>query len=123
MAAKKGTAAKKAPAEKKQKAAPAPKVEKAAKAPKEPKVPKEKAPADRVNGQTRPKEGGKTRSVWDLADKLSANGTKDIKRADVMAQADALGVTAATCATQYGRWRRYRGLGSERGAAPAKAAG
>ncbi len=69
-----------------------------------------------ANGVTRPKDGTKTGNVWAIADKLS---TKEgpAARKDVMQAGEAEGLNTATIATQYGRWRKFHGLG--RAAKPA----
>ena len=65
------------------------------------------------NGVTRPKEGTKTGKVWEFADELSAAINAPAKRADVLAKANAAGINPATTTTQYGRWRKFHGLGKE----------
>lgn len=62
------------------------------------------------NGVTRPRDGGKTSSVWDIADGISSKTREPAKRADVLAAAEKKGINNATAATQYGKWRRYNGL-------------
>lgn len=78
---------------------------------------KEKAPKDEKNGIVRPKAGTKTGRVWEIADKLSADSGEPVARKAVLDAAMAEGINAATAATQYGRWRRYYGLGKEAAAA------
>lgn len=63
------------------------------------------------NGVRQPKEGTKTRAVWDIADKLSAKAKVPAVRADVLKQAKEDGLNAATASTQYQLWRRFHGLG------------
>lgn len=68
---------------------------------------------EKANGETQPREGGKTRRVWDIADKLAAKkgGPDKVTRAEVLAQAvEKEGASLGMASTQYGRWRRFRGL-------------
>jgi hypothetical protein len=64
-----------------------------------------------ANGVTRPKDGTSTGRVWQIADGLSAAAGKPATRGDVMVAAKAEGLNEATIATQYGRWRKFHGLG------------
>ena len=73
---------------------------------------KVKPPKDEQHGVTRPKVGTSTGAVWVIADDMSAAG-KPADRKDVLAAAIAGGLNASTAATQYGRWRKYHGLGAE----------
>ena len=65
------------------------------------------------NEVTRPKDGTKTGQVWAIADKLSEEGDNTVPatRGDVMKAGEAAGLNSATIATQYGRWRKFHGLG------------
>ncbi len=72
------------------------------------------APAQpKQNDVTRPKDGTKTGQVWAIADKLSGEGDSTVPatRGDVMKACEAAGLNQATAATQYGRWRKFHGLG------------
>jgi len=62
------------------------------------------------NGVTRPKAGTKTGRVWEIADELSTSDGPAARK-DVMAASEAEGLNTATIATQYGRWRKFHGLG------------
>jgi len=74
-------------------------------APKAPKAPKIEA-----NGITRPAEGTSTARIWTIADEKSAAAGAPAKRKDVLDQAVAEGLNAATAATQYGRWCKFHGV-------------
>lgn len=63
------------------------------------------------NGVSRPGAGTATGAVWDIADELSAVAGEPAKRGDVMQAAEEKGLNKATTATQYGRWRKFHGLG------------
>lgn len=63
------------------------------------------------NGVTRPGEGTATGRIWEIADELSAQANEPAKRGDVLKVAEEEGLNAATAATQYGRWRKFHGLG------------
>ena len=63
------------------------------------------------NGVTRPRDGTATGRVWEIADTLSADTKKPAVRADVLKAGEAEGLNASTIATQYGRWRKFNGLG------------
>lgn len=73
------------------------------------------------NGITRP-GGGQTGKVWDIADAISAEQKRPALRKEVMEKGKADGVNPATIATQYGRWRKFFGLGKEAKAAEPTAA-
>ena len=62
------------------------------------------------NGVTRPKTGAKTGRVWEISDELSTSDGPAARK-DVMAAGEAEGLNSATIATQYGRWRKFHGLG------------
>ena len=68
---------------------------------------------DIQNGVTRPKAGTKTGRIWEIADSLSAREGAPVARKKVLEAAMAEDINAATAATQYGRWRKYHGLGAE----------
>jgi hypothetical protein len=65
------------------------------------------------NGVTRPKDGTATGTVWKIADEQSATLGKPAPRKDVIAAGVVAGINPATLATQYGRWRKFHGLGKE----------
>ena len=73
----------------------------------------EKAPKIEQNGVSRPKAGTKTARVWEITDALSAQGGAPAARKDVLEAAGKEGINQATAATQYGRWRKFFGLGKE----------
>lgn len=79
-----------------------PKKAKAEKAPKPPK--------DIKNDVPRPKSGSATARVWEIADEISKKTGEPAPRKEVMDTYIGEGGNTATCATQYGRWRRYHGL-------------
>ncbi len=83
----------------------------------EAKTPAPKQPS--ANGVTRPKTKTKTGRVWEIADDLSSKDGPAARK-DVMQAGEAEGLNSATIATQYGRWRKFHGLG--RAAKPAAAA-
>lgn len=76
---------------------------------------KTKTPAvkDIQNGVARPKPGTKTGRIWEVADELSAQLGHPVPRRKVLEVAISEGMNPATAATQYGRWRKYHGLGAE----------
>lgn len=80
-----------------------------------------KPASDKQNGVTRPAKGTKTGRVWDLADELSKKHKTPARRKDVLDAALAEGIPTSTGATQYGKWRKYHGLGRETPAAEPKA--
>ena len=82
--------------------------EKAAEKPK-----KEKVLLEKRNGATKPKSGTSTGRIWDIADAISAKDGKPAPRKAVMEAATAESINPATAATQYGRWRKFHGLGKE----------
>jgi len=69
-----------------------------------------KVEKDIQNGVTRPKAGSKTGRVWEIAD---SQGTENAVRKTVMDLCVAEGINASTASTQYGKWRKYNGLGKE----------
>lgn len=77
----------------------------AAKAPKAPR-------ADRVekNGIVQPREGSKTRKVWDIAAKLTEKNGNTAHRGEVIAAAIKVDIDKGTAATQYGYWRAFNGI-------------
>lgn len=92
-----------------------PKAEKPAKA----EVVKKEVPVvikDTKNGVTRPRVNSKTGVVWLIADR-NPSATREA----VLKEATDKGVNIATASTQYGRWRKYNGLVTERVAKPAAA--
>jgi hypothetical protein len=74
------------------------------------------------NGVSRPKPGGKTGTVWEVSDRISAEKQSPAPRKDVMDACKAMGINEATIATQYGRWRKFNGLKRELPPKPAAAA-
>lgn len=70
---------------------------------------KVKKEVDSQNGVTRPKEGSKSRAIWDVADSLAKEGEETPTAKKVM---EHLGedYNQATVNTQVGRWRQYHGL-------------
>ncbi len=81
-----------------------------------------KPPKDTKNDVTRPKAGTATGRVWAISDDQSAKAGEPAKRKDVIAAFVGEGGNPSTAATQYGRWRRYNGLGRDAKAATAEAA-
>lgn len=71
----------------------------------------EKVKMPSQNGVTRPKPGTMTGRVWEIADTLSEAGGEPCKRSDVMKTGEAEGLNSSTIATQFGRWRKFHGLG------------
>lgn len=63
------------------------------------------------NDVTRPGPGTATGRVWEIADELSADIGEPAVRGDVLKVAESEGLNPATAATQYGRWRKFHGLG------------
>lgn len=63
------------------------------------------------NGVRRPKAGTATGTVWEICDELSAAAGKPAARGDVMQAGKEKNLNPATVATQYGRWRKFHGLG------------
>lgn len=86
------------------------------------------APAPAVLRQRQPEKNGivhpKTESacgrVWAIADKLTAERGCVAERKDVMDESSKMGINAATCATQYARWRKYHGHQAVRHSLPTK---
>lgn len=74
---------------------------------------------DSQNGVTRP-GSGKTKEVWDTADKMSAAIKAPIGRKELTDALLAQGLVVGTIHTQYGKWRKYHGLVTEK-AVPAVA--
>lgn len=68
---------------------------------------------DIQNGIARPKPGTKTGRIWEIADELSAQLGHPVPRKKVLEVAISENMNPATAATQYGRWRKYHGLGAE----------
>lgn len=63
-----------------------------------------------ANGITMPREGSKTRAVWDSATALSDQKQAPATLAEVREQCEAAGLNTATIQTQYVRWRKFYGL-------------
>jgi hypothetical protein len=72
-----------------------------------------KPPKDTKNDVTRPKAGTATGRVWEIADEQSKVAGEPAKRKGVIDAFVAEGGNASTGATQYGRWRKYNGLGRD----------
>jgi hypothetical protein len=62
------------------------------------------------NGITEPREGSKTRRVWDIANEIGTETGAPPTLADVKARAQAEGLNDATIQTQYNRFRKFYGL-------------
>lgn len=76
-------------------------------------VVEEKAPKISQNGIVQPGAGSTTGRIWDISNDLSAAAGAPAKRADVLKACQEEGINASTAATQYGRWRKFHGLGKE----------
>lgn len=74
------------------------------------------------NGINRPSPDTTTGKVWEIADKISTKLKAPAPRGDVLKEAEALGINAATASTQYGKWRKFNGLKAEPKAPKEKAA-
>ena len=70
----------------------------------------EKAPKIEQNGVARPGAGTATARVWDIADAESAKIGAPVKRAVVLAIAEAEKINVTTAATQFGRWCKFHGI-------------
>jgi hypothetical protein len=68
-------------------------------------------PQPSAHGVTRPRSGTATGRVWEIADELSAQAKQPAARADVLKAFESEGGNPATGATQYGRWKKFHGLG------------
>lgn len=79
-------------------------------------------PQPKQNGITRPKSGTATGRVWEISDTISKDKGAPAPRGEVMAAGKAEGLNEATIATQYGRWRKFHGLKTERAVAAAQPA-
>jgi chromosome segregation ATPase len=75
-------------------------------------------------GITQPKEGTKTRQVWDIANALSAAKNGPVAISELMPEAQKAGLNDATIRTQYARWKQFHGVYGQvsKAAAPAPAA-
>lgn len=62
------------------------------------------------NGITEPREGSKTRRIWDIANEIGVETGQPPTLADVKVRAEAEGLNAATIQTQYNRFRKFYGL-------------
>lgn len=77
---------------------------------------KEKAPAKpkiellTQNDVAQPREGSKTRRVWDIATEISDEKKAAATLAEVREKGEAEGLNTATIQTQYNRWRKFHGL-------------
>lgn len=72
--------------------------------------PKPKAERVEQNGVKQPKEGTKTRRVWDIADEVSASRGDTAAFEEVWAQTESEGLVKPTTQTQYAAWRRFHGI-------------
>lgn len=61
------------------------------------------APA-KIAGISRPKEGTKTGRIWEIADSIGAEATRE----QVLAVAAEEGINPATASTQFGRWKKFQ---------------
>ncbi len=77
--------------------------------PKKAKAKKGRTPSEQKNGVPVPREGTDTAKVFALADELSKGGRHAVRK-DVLAAASKAKINVATAATQYGRWRVFKGL-------------
>jgi hypothetical protein len=73
----------------------------------------ERVEQPKANGVTRPREGTMTGRVWEIADAISEKTGEPARRAEVLEQYTEEGGNASTGATQYGRWRKFYGLGRD----------
>lgn len=62
------------------------------------------------NGATRPKPGGNTARVWEIADDMTEKTGATAVRKDVLAKVTKEKIPLATGATQYNLWRVFNGL-------------
>lgn len=92
---------------------PAPPVAPAAAAPAAP-VPPARIAAPKQNGVSQPGEGTQTRSVWDMADKISKDKGSPATRKEVVDAAAAAGVNSSTATTQFGKWCKFNGYTADR---------
>lgn len=74
---------------------------------------KVKAPVVSQNGITRPNRGV-TLKVWQTADRISGEKGKPAERKEVVEACMAEVTEIGTIHTQYGRWRKFHGLTSQR---------
>jgi len=65
------------------------------------------------NDVTQPREGSKTRRVWEIADDISAKEGRPALRGEVMDAGKEEDLSPGTIATQYGRWCTFHGVTSE----------
>jgi len=62
------------------------------------------------NGVTQPREGSKTRRIWNIANEVSTAKNAPALLAEVKDLALAENLNPATIQTQYNRWRTFHGL-------------
>lgn len=62
------------------------------------------------NGVTMPM-AGKTRQVWDFCDSFMDAAERAPTRAEALAKLQEVGINFHTVSTQYGRWRKFMGIG------------
>lgn len=65
-----------------------------------------RVPRAQGDDPARPAPGSTTGKVWTICDELSANRTKDVSRAEIMAACTAAGINPATAGTQYAKWKK-----------------
>lgn len=82
---------------------------------------KTKTPLVSQRGVTQPREGSKTRQVWDIATKLSQEKGSPVAIAELMPVAKEAGLNDATVRTQYARWKDFHGVFGKVAATPAPA--
>jgi len=86
------------------------KSKKAVKAVKAPAPKTDKVICATKNEITRPKAGGTTARIWEIADDITERTGKPAVRKEVLAQADKEKLSQGTAKTQYFRWRLFNGL-------------
>lgn len=70
-----------------------------------------RVPNETKNDEVRPRAGGKTARVWEIADSLSKKLRRPATRAEVLEVAvEKEGASLGMASTQFGRWRRFNGL-------------
>lgn len=73
-------------------------------------VAKQRVQLAQSNGVSQPREGTKTRRVWEIADQVSSETQRPALRNEVLEQGEAEGLSKGTIATQYGRWCTFHGV-------------
>lgn len=64
--------------------------------------------AEKRNGVTRPRAGGKCAAVWDALDRMTGNGTS-LTAKEARALAGELEINPSTMGVQFGKWKRFNG--------------